>query len=180
VSFSKPMQDATKKMTTTETKTMTPGHSWLGLIVLVTICFAAAGIGGAVTTPKIDNWYATLTKPSWNPPNWVFGPVWSALYLGMAVAAWLVWRQGGLAGAAWPLVLFGVQLVLNVLWSCLFFGLRNPFAAFVEVLALWVAIAATMVAFWLRATVAGILFVPYLAWVSFASALNFAIWRLNV
>ena len=158
---------------------VTPKYPWLGLIVLLAICFAAAGIGGAVTTPKIDNWYATLAKPTWNPPNWIFGPVWSALFLGMAVAAWLVWRQGGSSGAVWPLVLFGVQLVLNVLWSCLFFGLQNPGAAFVEVLVLWAAIAATMVAFWFRSTVAGILFVPYLAWVTFASVLNFAIWRLN-
>lgn len=156
-----------------------PKYPWLGLAVILVVCFAAAGIGGAITTPKIPGWYATLAKPSWNPPNWIFGPVWSALYLCMAVAAWLVWRQGGLAGAAMPLALFGVQLVLNVLWSCLFFGLQNPGLAFVEVLVLWTAIAATMVTLWLRSTVAGVLFVPYLAWVSFASILNFVIWRLN-
>lgn len=156
-----------------------PKHSRIGLIVLLVLCFAAAGVGGAVTTPKIPGWYATLAKPSWNPPNWIFGPVWSALYCGMAVAAWLVWRQGGLAGARLPLALFGVQLFLNVLWSCLFFGLQNPGLAFAEVLLLWASIAATMVVFWLRSTVAGILFVPYLAWVSFASVLNFVIWRLN-
>jgi tryptophan-rich sensory protein len=156
-----------------------PKYPWLGLGVFLVICFAAAGIGGTVTTPKIPGWYATLAKPSWNPPNWIFGPVWSALYLSMAVAAWLVWRQGGLAGATMPLALFAVQLVLNVLWSYLFFGLQNPGLAFVEVLLLWAAIAATMVVFWQRATVAGLLFGPYLAWVSFASVLNFAIWRLN-
>ena len=156
-----------------------PKYPWLGLVVFLVVCFGAAGIGGAVTTPKIGSWYATLVKPSWNPPNWIFGPVWSALYLGMAVAAWLVWRQGGLGGAAMPLALFGVQLVLNVLWSCLFFGIQNPGLAFIEVLLLWTAIAATMVAFWFRSTVAGLLFVPYLAWVSFASVLNFVIWRLN-
>ena len=151
----------------------------LGLVIFLVLCFAAAGIGAAVTMPKIPGWYAILAKPSWNPPNWIFGPVWSALYLSMAVAAWLVWRQGGLADATMPLALFGVQLVLNVLWSCLFFGLQNPGLAFVEVLILWVAIAATMVAFWFRSSVAGLLFVPYLAWVSFASVLNFVIWRLN-
>ena len=154
-------------------------HPWLGLIVFLVICFAAAGIGGAATTPKIGTWYATLVKPAWNPPNWIFGPVWSALYFCMAVAAWLVWRQGGLAGAKVPLTLFAVQLVLNVLWSCIFFGLEMPGLAFAEVLLLWAAIAATMVTFWLRSLVAGILFVPYLAWVSFASFLNFTIWRLN-
>ena len=92
---------------------------------------------------------------------------------------WLVWRQGGFSGATVPLALFGVQLVLNVLWSCLFFGLENPGLAFVEVVLLWAAIAATMVTFWQRSIIAGALFVPYLAWVSFASVLNFTIWRLN-
>jgi len=151
----------------------------LGLVVLVAVCFGAAGIGGAVTSPQIGNWYATLAKPSWNPPNWVFGPVWSVLYLCTAVAAWLVWRQKGLAGAGGPLTLFGVQLALNTLWSCLFFGLHSPGVAFVEIILLWVAIAATMIAFWRRSVPAGVLFVPYLAWVTFAAVLNFTIWRLN-
>ena len=158
---------------------MTPKHPWIGLVVFLVVCFAAAGIGGAVTTPKIATWYATLTKPSWNPPNWIFGPVWSALYFCMAVAAWLVWRQGGFLDANVPLALFGVQLALNVLWSCIFFGLERPGFAFGEVLLLWPAIAATMIVFWQRSMIAGILFVPYLAWVSFASFLNFTIWRLN-
>lgn len=156
-----------------------PKHPRIGLLVLLAVCFAAAGVGGAVTTPKIAGWYATLAKPSWNPPNWVFGPVWSALYFCMAVAAWLVWRQGGFSGATLPLALFGLQLGLNVLWSCLFFGLQSPGLAFLEVLLLGVAIAATMVTFWQRSMIAGILFVPYLAWVTFASVLNVTIWRLN-
>lgn len=157
----------------------TPRRPWIGLIVFLVICFAAAGIGSAVTTPQIDGWYANLTKPSWNPPNWIFGPVWSTLYVAMAVAAWLVWRQSGIAAAKVPLALFGVQLALNTLWSCLFFGLENPGLAFTEVLLLWVAIAATMVTFWFRSKVAGLLFVPYLAWVTFAAFLNFTVWRLN-
>ena len=97
----------------------------------------------------------------------------------MALAAWLVWRQGGWAGAKVPLTLFGVQLALNMLWSCLFFGLKNPGLAFVDVLLLWAAIASTMVTFWARSKVAGLLFVPYLAWVTFAAILNLTIWRLN-
>jgi len=97
----------------------------------------------------------------------------------MAVAAWLVWRQNGFDGAKLPLTLFGIQLVLNLLWSCIFFGLEMPGLAFGEVLLLWTAIAATMVAFWRISMVAGILFVPYLAWVSFASFLNLVVWRLN-
>ena len=158
---------------------MAEKYPWLGLIVFLFVCFAAAGIGGAVTTFKIGTWYSTLVKPSWNPPNWIFGPVWSSLYLCMAVAGWLVWREHGLVGAKLPLALFGIQLVLNVLWSCIFFGLEMPGIAFVEVLLLCTAIAATMVTFWSRSMTAGLLFVPYLAWVSFASLLNFAIWRLN-
>ena len=158
---------------------MTPKHQWLGLIVFVIVCFVAAGVGGMVTAPNIPSWYAGLTKPSWNPPNWVFGPVWSALYQGMAVAAWLVWRQGGWAGAARPLTVFGTQLILNVLWSCLFFGLHRPGLAFVEVLALWALIQWTLVLFWQRSRTAGALFFPYLAWVTFASVLNFMVWRLN-
>ena len=156
-----------------------PKRPWLGLIVLPVVCFAAAGIGGAAVTPKIDNWYATLVKPSWNPPDRVFGPVWSVLYLCMAIAAWLVWRQGGPGGAVGALTLFGVQLVLNLAWPWLFFGLRNPGLAFVDVLLLWAAVAATMAASWSRSTLAGILFAPYLAWVSFAAALNFVVWRMN-
>lgn len=156
-----------------------PKHPWIGLFVLIVLCFIAASIGGAVTGPKIDSWYAILTKPSFNPPNWIFGPVWTTLYLMMALAAWLVWRERGWAGAKGPLTLFAVQLALNVLWSCLFFGLESPGLAFVEVLVLWAAIAATMAAFWLRSKPAGLLFLPYLAWVSFAAVLNFTIWRLN-
>jgi tryptophan-rich sensory protein len=154
-------------------------HPWLGLLVLLIVCFAVAGVSGLTTTPNIANWYAGLSKPSWTPSDWVFGPVWSILYLSMAVAAWLVWRQNGWVGAAVPMVLFAVQLALNAAWSWLFFGLHSPGAAFVDILLLLVAIAATMTVFCRRSTVAGILFVPYLMWVSFASALNFAIWQLN-
>lgn len=157
----------------------TTKRQWLGLIVFLTVCLVAAGIGGMVTAPNIPNWYAGLAKPSWIPPNWVFGPVWTALYLSMAVAGWLVWRQGGWAGAARPLIVFGAQLLLNVLWSCLFFGLHRPGLAFGEVLVLWALILVTMVLFWQRSRLAGVLFVPYLAWVTFASVLNFAVWRLN-
>lgn len=156
-----------------------PRRSWVGLIVLLGLCFAVAGLGGLATIPNIPNWYAALAKPTWTPPAWIFGPVWSMLYFTMAVAAWLVWRQAGLARAAMPMALFGIQLLLNALWSWLFFGLHNPGAAAVEIIFLWMAIAAITVAFWRRSTLAGILLVPYLVWVSFAVALNLAIWRLN-
>jgi tryptophan-rich sensory protein len=151
----------------------------VALVVSLAICFAAAGIGSLATTPNIANWYAGLAKPPWNPPNWVFGPVWTVLYICMAVAAWLVWRKGGLAKARWPLALFAVQLALNAAWSWLFFGFHMPGAAFIEILALLVAIAATTIALWRQSLAAGLLMVPYLGWVTFATVLNYAIWRLN-
>jgi benzodiazapine receptor len=158
---------------------MTAGNKrneWLGLGVFIILCFAVAGIGGLTTTPNIPNWYATLAKPAWTPPDWIFGPVWSALYLSMALAAWLVWRKGD---ALLPLTLFAVQLSFNAAWSWLFFGLHSPGIAFVDIVLLWLAIVATTIAFWRRSLVAGLLFVPYLVWVSFATVLNWAIWRLN-
>jgi benzodiazapine receptor len=161
------------------TPTLSASEQATGLFVAVAICFAAAGLGGLVTTPEIPVWYATLAKPTWNPPAWIFGPVWSLLYLMMAVAAWLVWRQAGIAGAKLPLGLFAVQLTLNSLWSVLFFGLHSPGAAAAEILLLWVAILATLITFWQRSQLAGGLLVPYLAWVSFATVLNVTIWRLN-
>ena len=151
----------------------------VGLVVFVLICFAVAGLGGLVTASNIPNWYAGIAKPTWNPPNWIFGPVWSCLYLMMAVSAWLVWRQVGLAGTKLPLALFAVQLGLNSLWSILFFGLHSPGMAAVDIVLLWTAILATLVAFWKRSRWAGILLVPYLAWVSFAAVLNLVIWRMN-
>jgi translocator protein len=151
-------------------------YPWLALVVLIAVCFAVAGLSGMATTPSIPNWYDGLTKPSWTPPSWLFGPVWSVLYLSMAVAAWLGWRRGD---AAVPMTLFGIQLAFNAAWSWLFFGLHSPGAAFIDIILLWMAIAATTVVFWRRSTLAGIVFMPYLAWVSFAAVLNFAIWRLN-
>ncbi len=153
-----------------------PKHPSLALVGLVVVCFAVAGIGGLATAPNIPTWHAGLVKPAWTPPGWIFGPVWSLLYLSMAVAAWLVWRRGN---ALVPLTLFAVQLAFNAAWSWLFFGLHSPGAALIDVVLLWVAIAATMLVFWIRSTIAGLLFVPYLAWVSFAAVLNFTIWRLN-
>jgi len=158
---------------------MSPIKQTTAFVVILLICFAAAGLGSVATTPNIPTWYAMLAKPTWNPPNWLFGPVWTVLYICMAVAAWLIWRQGGLQQARWPLTLFAVQLALNASWSWIFFGFHMPGAAFLEILALLVAIAATVVAFWLRSKPAGILMLPYLGWVAFASVLNFAIWRLN-
>lgn len=140
------------------------------------LCFAAASFG-AIFGP--GNWYSSLRKPSWNPPAWIFGPVWSALYTMMAVAAWLVWRQGGWAKQRKRLGIFLVQLALNALWTPLFFGLHSPGVAFAEIVLLWLAIAATIIAFLSASRAAALLLAPYLAWVSFAAALNFALWKLN-
>jgi benzodiazapine receptor len=149
---------------------------WLALAGWLLLCFAAASLG-AVFMP--GDWYAALKKPAWNPPGWMFGPVWSALYMMMAVAAWLVWQRGGFAAQRRPLGFFLAQLALNALWTPLFFGLHQPGVAFAEIVLLWLAIAWTIVAFWPLHRVAAGLLVPYLAWVSFAAVLNGTLWRLN-
>jgi benzodiazapine receptor len=151
----------------------------VGLALSVVTCFAVAGVGSLFTRPAIEGWYAALRKPSWTPPNWVFGPVWSALYLSMAIAAWLVWRRAGFAGARLPLTLFALQLVLNLAWTGVFFGLRMPGAAFVEIVLLWLFILATTAAFWPLSRAAAWLMAPYLGWVTYAATLNCGIWRLN-
>jgi benzodiazapine receptor len=156
---------------------MVPGmKSWLALAAFIVLCFTAAGLGGLATGRSVDTWYKDLAKPSWTPPDWVFGPVWTLLYMAMAIAAWRVWQKQGLRE---PLALFGVQLLFNAAWSWLFFGLRMPGAACVDVVLLWAAIIATTTVFWRADLAAGVLFVPYLLWVTFAMALNFAIWRMN-
>lgn len=157
----------------------TLGQQILGLVVSLVVCFGASAIGSAATISEIGSWYATLEKPSFNPPNWIFGPVWSLLFLMMAIAAWLVWRKWGWAGAKVALIVFLVQLVANVMWSILFFGMHRPDLAFFEICLLWVLIAATIGLFFGKSKPAAALLVPYIAWVSFAAVLNFMIWRLN-
>jgi translocator protein len=148
---------------------------WVGLAVWVVLPLLA-GAFGSMFQP--GEWYASLEKPSWNPPSWVFGPVWTTLYILMGVAAWLVWdRYRGAATLA--LAVFVVQLIFNALWSYLFFGLQSPALAFAGIVILWVLIVATIVLFWRARTVAGVLLLPYLAWVSFAAVLNFTLWQLN-
>ncbi len=146
------------------------------LAVSLVLCFGAAALG---SQSGPGAWYASLNKPSWNPPNWVFAPVWTALYTIMAVSAWMVWKRVGLRGGLVPLAAFVIQLVLNAAWSWCFFGQHNPGLAFAEILVLWTAIAVTLFQFHRVSPVAAALLVPYLAWVSFAAVLNLAIWRLN-
>ena len=148
----------------------------IALACLLGLTFAAAGIGSASTRAGLG-WYRSLQRPAWAPPNWLFGPVWTALYLTMAVAAFLIWRRRG----AWslPLGAYVIQLALNAAWPALFFGLHSPLAAFVEICVLWAAIVLTILLFWPVRRLAAVLLLPYLAWVSFAACLNFAFWRLN-
>ena len=150
---------------------------WLSFLL---ITFAAAGVGGLFTAPGVRDWYPTLHKPTWTPPGWLFGPVWTALYLCIAMAGILGWRKAGFGGAKLAMTLFGVQLILNAGWSFVFFGLRQPGWGFAEIVVLWMSILATTVTLFRISTPSGVLFVPYLLWVTFAAALNFAIWRLNV
>jgi benzodiazapine receptor len=142
------------------------------------VCLAIGAVGGLLTSSSVNTWYPTLAKPAFNPPNWVFGPVWTTLYLLMAIAAWRVWRSGA-AGTRLALGAWLLQLALNLCWSALFFGLRAIGAALAEILVLLAAIALTAVLFWRIDRAAGALFVPYLAWVGFATMLNAALWRLN-
>lgn len=148
------------------------------LIASLIIAFAAAAVG-AVATVDAGSFYASLARPSWAPPGWAFGPVWTVLYLLMAVAAWLVWQAPAGRARRLALTLFIVQLAANALWSWLFFAWRSGAAAFAEVLLLLALIAATIAAFWRLRPLAGVLMLPYLAWVSFATALTWAVWQGN-
>jgi len=158
---------------------------WFQLLISLGIAFLAAGMGSLFTTPNLEPWYSQLEKPWFNPPNWIFGPVWTTLFILMAVAAWLVWQHGQTKKkkltppAAFGLKLYAVQLGLNVLWSGLFFGLQSPQLALVEVFIFWLVIIATAREFWRVKPLAGALFIPYIAWVSFASVLNYAVVLLN-
>lgn len=147
------------------------------LTLCIAVCLGAGWLGSLLTRPALMTWYEELSKPSWTPPNWLFAPVWTILYVTMGVAAWLVWRRSGLAGVS--MRLFLLQLLLNVAWSAVFFWFRSPGWAFLEIVALWSAILFTAIAFGRAAPVAGWLMIPYLVWVSYAAALDFAIWRLN-
>lgn len=148
----------------------------VGLVVWVVVSFVPSLSGAFV---GMGEWYRSLDTPAWQPPGWVFGPVWTALYFVLGVAAWRVWRRGGLREQRLALGAFGVQWVLNGLWTPLFFGLQRPGLALVDIALLWVGALVTTVLFWRADRVAGGLMVPYMLWLSFAAALNFAIWRLN-
>jgi len=155
------------------------GAQLAALVVLLVACLGTGAIGAAFTAVSVGDWYATLRLPAWTPPNWLFGPVWTALYLAMAMAAWWAWRSAGWIASRQALAWFGVQLILNAAWSGFFFTLRSPGGALGVIVLLWWAIAATIRSFARLSTVAALLLVPYLLWVTYAMALNAAIWRLN-
>ena len=147
------------------------------MLLFILVALAVGALGSVFTEPNIATWYAGLVHPAFAPPNWVFAPVWTTLYVLMAVAAWRVWRVTGLKSPA--MISYAVQLALNLGWSVLFFGLHQIGLALIEIVILWLAILATIILFWRRDRLAGLLFLPYLAWTGFASVLTHAFWLLN-
>lgn len=150
------------------------------LIASIVICQAAGGIGSIFTVPAISTWYSSLVKPWFTPPNWAFAPVWTTLFVLMGIALYLVWDKGlEREDVRIAVSIFGIQLILNALWSVIFFGLQSPFYAFIEVMVLWVAILATIVSFYRISRPAGLILIPYIIWVTVASLLNYYVWILN-
>ena len=158
---------------------MTDRQSWLSLLPFVLACFAAAAIGATATRQSVKTWYPTLHRPAWTPPDRIFTSVCTTLYLMMAISAWLIWRDAPWHDARPALTLFAIQLVLNALWSIVFFGLHRVGPAYAEILLLLTMIIATITAFLPLSFLAAWLLLPYAVWVAFASYLNFRIWQLN-
>lgn len=155
-------------------------RGFLGLLVAIAFPLGAGVLGSIPTASAIPTWYRQIEKPPWNPPSWVFGPVWTALYTLMGTAVWLVWRLGPeKPEVRTALGLYSGQLILNALWTPIFFGLRAPGLALAEIVPLWGLLAATVVQFFRLKPVAGLLLLPYLMWTTFATALTAEIWRLN-
>lgn len=154
-------------------------RQWPALVGFLAITLAVQVIAGWWTSSSVSTWYTTLAKPAWKPPGWLFGPVWTLLYIGIAVAGWRVWRLRATRDVRAALTWFAIQYALNLAWSGLFFGLRNPMLGLIDIVLLLVSIAITIRLFIRVDRIAGLILVPYCLWVGFASALNFAIWRLN-
>jgi len=149
-----------------------------GFFAWLVLCFIAAAIG-AVASARAGSFYLSLSRPEWAPPASVFGPMWTTLYTLMAIAAWLIWREGGYSNARSALNLFLAQLAVNAVWSWLFFAWHLGGMAFFDILVLWVLLVATLISFWRIRPLAGVLLVPYLLWVSFAAVLNYSVWKMN-
>jgi benzodiazapine receptor len=157
---------------------ITKSKQVLGLILWLFITFFAAGIG-TIASSKAGIFYQQLIRPEWTPPSWLFAPVWTILYLLMGIDAWLVWRVQGFRAARISLSLYIIQLAVNALWTWLFFIWRQGQISFIEIIILWILILCTLIAFWRVRMINGILLIPYLAWVSFATVLTYVTWKLN-
>jgi translocator protein len=155
------------------------GRSAAALVASLALCVSVGALAGRATARGVREWYPALAKPPWTPPDAAFAPVWAVLYVMMAVAAWLVWREAGRSGRGAALALFAVQLALNCAWSFLFFGMRSIGAGLADIVLLLAAVAATALAFRRVRPAAALPMLPYLAWVGYATALNVAIWRMN-
>lgn len=156
-------------------------NNFFKLLSAILVSLFAGAIGSLFTTPAISTWYATLAKPAFNPPNWIFAPVWVILYILMGVSAFFIWREGiSRRNVKTALALFIFQLIANIFWSIIFFGAHNPGLAFIEIISLWCAILATILAFYEISHISAYLLLPYIVWVSFAGFLNYSIWRLEV
>jgi translocator protein len=151
----------------------------LGLFAFIVLCLIVSGGGGAITATSVDTWYQALEKPPFNPPDWLFAPVWTALYILMAIAAWRVWRVRSFDATRWAFAVFGLQLCLNLAWSFLFFGLQRIDLALIEIFFLLISIITNTILFWRIERLAGMMFVPYAVWVTYATVLNVSLWLLN-
>ena len=150
------------------------------LILAIVVCQSAGAVGSIFTSSSVSTWYDTIQKPGFTPPNWIFAPVWITLFLLMGISAYLIWDKGiKNKNVRISLMIFTSQLILNILWSFFFFGLKSPFYAFIDIILLWIAIILVIISFFRLSKIAGILLLPYILWVSFAGILNFFILRLN-
>lgn len=167
--------------TTQQTNTPRTNHRTrvFALIAFMVLCLIISAFGGAVTATSVNDWYAALNKPFFNPPDWLFAPVWTVIYFMIAFSGWRVWLKTGIANAKGPFGLYAAQLALNLAWSFMFFGAQSPILGLIDVVILVAVIIANMIAFWKIDRLAGILLVPYAVWVAFATLLNAAIWHLN-
>lgn len=154
-------------------------RKWTSLLAFLVICYAVEVIGGLFTSSSVHSWYPTLAKPGWNPPAWVFAPVWTLLYTMIAFAGWLIYLLPKTPLRSGALTIYGIQLFLNLIWSGVFFGLQSPLMGLIEILILWGMIAVNITLFWILRRLAGLLLLPYILWVSYAVTLTAAIWVYN-
>jgi translocator protein len=153
--------------------------NWLKLVISILLCQSAGIIGSFFTRESITTWYAGLIKPQFNPPNWVFAPVWMILYLIIGISFYLIWNKSNDKNIFIPVILFIIQLVLNSAWTIIFFGLKSPLLAFFEILILWILIILCIFKFYPVSVTASFLLIPYLIWVTYAAVLNYSLWKLN-